>query len=497
MSNQKNIVVVGAGTAGLTTAMIVKRTFPFYNVTVVYSDRIGIVGVGEGSTEHWRWFQDYCGIHPDQMVKNCDITHKYGIKFENWTNHTPEYFHSVATSGVNALSFFGTYSLLLENSKLLTNTLSWRGLSDDKVLDQIDQDGRDVTNYGTNQYHFDTFKLNIFLRNIAHEMGINFVEGEVDKVNVDENGFITNIRVSSLTSPIYGDLFIDASGFKRVLASHMRNIEFESFRKYLPCDSAVVFQTSSDSSGKIHPYTRAIAMNAGWMWEIPTQSRRGNGYVFSSDFISEDEAVAEAEKFHGIKIDDHRLIQYKSGYYTSAWQKNCVSIGLSNNFIEPLEATTISIGIQQAKLLCSYLPTWNKESVWLDKEYNRIHKNIMENAVSMISLHYISDRDDTPMWAAQKSAEKPALLKRLLNIWSERLPEPHDIDYTGFELFAIPHLWHVAQGQGVLNPRLAEVSLDAYGSRLPAVNNINSLIRGYLESKVIDHAEALSRTRGS
>lgn len=497
MPNQKSIIVAGAGTAGLTSALIIKNTFPHYDVKIVYSDKIGIVGVGEGSTEHWRWFQEYCGIHPDEMVKYCDITHKYGIKFEGWTTHTPSYIHSVATTGVSALSFLASYNLMLENNKLLTNTLSWRGLLQDNILDQQDEDGIDRSHFGTNQYHFDTFKLNSFLKQRCDIAGIGLIEGEIQKVNLDSHGYISNIKISSINSLLSADLYVDASGFSRVLSSKMNNIEFNSFRKYLPCDSAIVFQTDSDPSGKIHPYTRAIAMNAGWMWEIPTQSRRGNGYVFSSDYISEEEALREAEEFHGIKIDNHRLINYRSGYYSAAWQKNCVAIGLSNNFIEPLEATTISIGIQQAKLLCSYLPTWTNSSKYIETEYNRIHKSIMENAVSMIALHYMSDREDTPMWRDQKKAEKPQLLKRLLNIWSERLPESHDIDFSGFELFAIPHLWHVAQGQGVLNPDLASVALDAYGSRLPVVENLNNLMSGYLSAKVIDHAEALARTKNS
>ena len=150
MSNQKNVVIAGAGTAGLTTALIIKKTFPAYNVTVVYSKEVGIIGVGEGSTEHWRWFQDYLGISPYDMVKNADITHKYGIRFENWSNHTPKYFHSIGGPIVQNFSSFIGYNYLLENDKLLTNSLSWRGLEDDNILKLKDEAGNDISHYGTN-----------------------------------------------------------------------------------------------------------------------------------------------------------------------------------------------------------------------------------------------------------------------------------------------------------------------------------------------------------
>lgn len=497
MVNQQHVVVVGAGTAGLTSAMIIKRTFPKYDVTVAYSKDIGIIGVGEGSTEHWRWFQDYLNIHPDDMVKNADITHKYGIRFENWNTINPKYFHSIAGLPINKDGYMVSYNFLLENDKLLTNALSWKGLEQDKVLQTQDDDGNDTTHFGTNQYHFDTFKLNQFLRRRASDMGINFVEGEIKKVNTSNDGFITSIELDNFNDPIKGDFFVDCTGFARVLSSQMRNIEFNSFDKYLPCDSALVFQTPLSEDGKIHPFTRAIAMNAGWMWEIPTQSRRGNGYVFSSKYITEEEALREAEEFHDITINDYRVIKYNSGYYSEPWQKNCVAIGLSYSFIEPLEATTISIGIQQAKMLCSFLPYFNKKSKFMQREYNDQMRHIMENAVSMIALHYISDREDTEMWKDQKKAKKPEMLARLLELWSERLPEHLEILHNGYELFGSLHLWHVAQGQGILNKELATVSLDAHGSRQAAIDNINQTMTGLLQIGLIDHAEAIRKTRDS
>ena len=493
MADQKRVVIAGSGTSGLTTAMILKKTFQDYDVTVVFSDDIGIIGVGEGSTEHWRWFQDYIGIHPDEMVINAGITHKYGIRFENWSTHTKSYFHSIGGPIVQSFYSMAGYNYCLENDLLLTNSLSWRGLEDDCVLDIKGENDEDITHLGTNQYHFDTFKLNKFLKFRASEMGVKFFEGNITEVRRDNKKNITSLLVNETV--IGGDFFVDCTGFSRVLSSDMKNIEFNSFSNYLPCDSALVFQTDPDQSGEIHPFTRAIAMDAGWMWEIPTQGRRGNGYVFSSKYIDEQQALAEAEKFHGIKIEDYRVIKFRPGYYSCPWQNNCVAIGLSYSFIEPLEATTISIGIQQAKLLCSYIANYNKDTKYLQNAYNKVMSDIMENAVSMIALHYISDREDTPMWKDQKNAKKPDLLKSLLEIWSERNPEPVDVPSNGYELFGPAHLWHVAQGQGILNRENATVSLNASGLRGEALRSIINSNSSYLSSKVISHAKAIERTK--
>lgn len=142
-----------------------------------------------------------------------------------------------------------------------------------------------------------------------------------------------------------------------------------------------------------------------------------------------------------------KTLNFKSGYFSTTWKNNCVAVGLAAGFVEPLEATSISTTIQQARLICSYLPTFSYKRTYGIKEYHRVMDSIMENILCMISLHYISDRNDTPMWAEQQKAEKPPLLMHLLELWNTRCPEHHDIPSTGFELFGPAHLWHVAQGQ--------------------------------------------------
>ena len=490
--NQKKIIVVGSGTAGLVTALIIKSVMPAYEVIIVSSSKRGIIGVGEGSTEHWQLFQNIVGIDVDDMVRNADITHKYGIRYENWTNHTPDYFHSVGGTGLQSNTFWGSYAYALENDLLLTNTFSWRGLVDNMVIDS----GPDV-HRGTNQYHFDTFKLNKYLTNVAASKGIVFIDDEVADVAVEKNGFIGSVFLKGAQKDIHGDFFIDATGFHRELLSKIADKTFISYRKFLPCDKAIAFPTESEESGQIRPYTRARALKNGWMWEIPTQTRRGNGYVFASDFCSPEQAIEEASEVHGSQVEPAKIVDFNSGYFKETWKNNCVAVGLAAGFVEPLEATSISTTIQQARLICSYLPTFSEERMYGIKEYHRVVDSLMENILCMISLHYMSDRTDSEMWRAQRKAEKPALLQHLLNIWNERCPENHDVPSTGFELFAAPHLWHVAQGQGVLNKQVASIQLDAYASRKNASEDISNYSKSLLKQRLIGHAQALKNTRNS
>ena len=490
--NQKKIIVVGSGTAGLVTALIIKSAMPAYKIIIVSSSNKGIIGVGEGSTEHWQLFQNIVGINVDDMVRNADITHKYGIRYENWTNHTPDYFHSVGGTGLQSNTFWGSYAYALENDLLLTNTFSWRGLVDNMVIDN----GPEV-HRGTNQYHFDTFKLNKYLTNIAADKGINFIDDEVTDVSVEKNGFIESVFLKDAQKDIYGDFFIDATGFHRELLSKIADKTFISYRKFLPCDKAIAFPTESEESGQIKPYTRARALKNGWMWEIPTQTRRGNGYVFASDFCSAEQAIEEASEVHGFQVEPAKILDFNSGYFKETWKNNCVAVGLAAGFVEPLEATSISTTIQQARLICSYLPTFSEERMYGIKEYHRVVDSIMENILCMISLHYMSDRTDSEMWRAQGKSEKPELLQHLLNIWNERCPESHDVPSTGFELFGAAHLWHVAQGQGVLNKQVASMQLDAYASRKNVSEDISNYTKSLLKQRLIGHAQALKNTRNS
>lgn len=478
------VCIVGSGTSGLATAILFNSFFPKMKITVISSKEIGIIGVGEGSTEHWRhYFQEPCGIDVNDMIRKTAGTHKYGIKFENWTTHTPVYYHSISGESVGPNNFNAAYSFAHFNDWLLTPAMITH-LDDNKVVD--DKENPHKT---TNQFHFDTFKLNVYLTNMARSRGITFGEGKVISIERNnETGFITAITTDTKLR-CEADFFIDASGFSRVLMSKLiDNDDFVSYRKYVPCDSAAVFPTPPDESGGIRPYTRARAMPNGWMWEIPTQERRGNGYVFASDFCSDEQAIKELSDAHGKEIEPAKIIRFKSGYFKNGLLFNCASVGLSSSFVEPLEATAITTSIQQARMIASMLPTFHIGAKAQSKQYQQRYESLLENIITMISLHYISDRTDTEMWRAQQSAEIPDTLSVLLELWKERMPEKHDVPMFGFEMFASEHLWHVAQGQGVLDKNIALAQLNAYLSHSPCAKIYAGKKMEQARLPKIDHA---------
>jgi tryptophan halogenase len=481
----KKICIVGSGTAGLITALTLRNLFPKYTINLLSSKKIGIIGVGEGSTEHWRInFMDPCGIDVKQMVKHCGATHKYGIRFENWTNHTPDYFHSIGYAPFGPNGFHANYAYALENNWLLTASAYSSHLWENKII--YDKDNQ---HHMTNQFHFDTFKLNDYLLHLCNVRGIHCFDGIVKSITRNaENGFVTSV-ITEDNYAIEADFYIDASGFNRVIMSQLvEDDRFISYRKYLPTDSAAVFPTEPDESGQIKPYTRARALANGWMFEIPTQERRGNGYIFASDFCSDEQAIKELSEAHGKNIEPKKIIRYKSGYFAESFLFNCASVGLASSFVEPLEATSISTSIQQARMIGAILPTFGPSSTAQVKQYKRQFESLMDNILTMIALHYVSDRNDSEMWRAQQNAEIPETLKILLDLWKEKVPSDYDIPHFGYELFLSGHFWHVAQGQGVISKEAASQALTAYGSRIACARDFKEKRTQTIKRKTVDHA---------
>lgn len=482
----KSIGVVGSGTAGLVTSLLIKKAFPNIHIEIISSSNVGIIGVGEGSTEHWRIFMEACELPVVEVLNRTMATHKNGIRFENWTNHTPDYIHSV--SRAERYGYFQPYSLyngLIAQEKTLTENIASRALIENKVP-------RDGTHLTVNQFHFDTFKLNEYLKDVCLNRGIFFTEGDVSGITKDlENGYIKSVFLEDGRS-IYHDFWIDASGFKKVLISKMsEGNNWNSFSDYLQMDSAIAFPTESDPSGQIRPYTRARAMKYGWVWEIPTQERRGNGYVFSSKYINEDQAVEQASELIGEKIESVRSFKFDPGHLKEMWIKNCVAVGLSSSFVEPLEATSIGSSIQQARCLIQNLTAFNKNSVSVQKIFNRNMNAMMENMLAFIFLHYISDRTDSEMWIEQQNIKAPEYLQNLLDLWSERPPFYEDVHLYGFEMFHVPHFYHVGQGQKIFKRENAQRMLDIMDLNHIANIEVNEAKQHQHDHVRIDHREAL------
>ena len=247
---------------------------------------------------------DLCEIPLHDLLTQTDATHKYGIRFENWHTKNPDYFHSV--SGDETIFAWGNYALyagFIEKNKLLTTAMTTDGF----LKNQIRKNGG---HNNTNQYHFDTIKLNAFFEKICFQRRIKVIDAEVKDINLNsENGNIESVILEN-TSTLEADFWIDATGFKKVLMTRLGAEKWNSFSKYLLVDSAIAFPTELDPSGEIRTYTRARAASSGWIWEIPTQQRRGNGYVFASDFITEEEAINEAQATTKYTVGSHKLFKF-------------------------------------------------------------------------------------------------------------------------------------------------------------------------------------------
>jgi len=479
------VTIVGSGTAGMISALILRKAFPKFEINIISSSKIGIIGVGEGSTEHWRSFMQLCDIPVGELIVQTRATHKYGIRFENWTNHTPDYIHSV--SRVEVEEPFGYYSLyngLIKDNKTITENTGSRSLIENKV-------NANDPHESTNQFHFDTFALNNYLTSICLYRNISITDAEVIKVNLNpENGCIDSVMTDSLLT-VESDFWIDATGMKRLLISAVSDVQWNSFKDYLQMDSAIAFPTESDPSGEIRPYTRARALSNGWVWEIPTQDRRGNGYVYSSNHCTEDQAIKEVSDLLGFEVNPARSIKFEPGHVKEFWVKNCVVVGLAGAFVEPIEASSIGSTIQQVRCLMQNLGNYNHGSTHMQKSYNKKMNIMMENILAMISLHYISDRTDSAMWRQQQVMKKPDYLLELLDLWQERPPYPYDISGNNYEMFLIPHFYHVAQGQKVLSAKAAEDMISSFGSEEMVKRIVSDAKLKQTAHAKVDHAESL------
>lgn len=481
----KNIKIVGSGTAGLICAIYIKKALPKIDIEIISSSKIGIIGVGEGSTEHWRTFMEACEIPTLELLYKTRATHKNGIRFENWTNHTPDYIHSVARS--ERWGYFQPYSLynaIIADEKTLTENICSRAMIENKVP-------RHGTHNAVNQFHFDTFKLNEYLTSIAKERGVIFSDTEVIDIKKNsENGYIESVICEDGIER-KSDIWIDASGFKKVLISKMKEDNWKSYSNYLQMDSAIAFPTESDPSGQIRPYTRARAMKYGWVWEIPTQDRRGNGYVFSSRYINQDQALDEVSNLLNRNIDNARLIKFDPGCLKEMWIKNCIAVGLSSSFVEPIEATSIGSTIQQARAIVENVVCFNEKSEAVQRNFNSKMSVMMENLMSMVFLHYISDRRDSEMWIEQSKIQAPEYLQTFLDLWKERPPFWTDIPQSGYELFHVPHFYHVGQGQKIFPAKNSAKMLDIMDISHQAKMEMFQAKMHQSDHVRIDHREAL------
>jgi len=452
----KNILIVGGGTSGLVAALILQKRFSKIKIHLVKSNKIGIIGVGEGSTEHFGEFLNFTGITPKMLIQGADATLKYGVVFENWTKET--YFHNV-TNGISSL-VFGQY--LSGYAHSIVNNFKPKKYTNGFCLDDMV-----LSNPYPNQYHFNTFKLNDFLIERCKLVGVKIFEDEIKDVIV-KDGKINYLKGEKKKYKY--DFYIDSTGFKKLLISKL-GAKWNSYKDYLPMNEAIAFPTKDTE--EYAPYTLSRAMKAGWMWRIPTYGRWGNGYVFNNNYINKDEAQQECEKYLGHKIKIGKNIKFEAGALDKAWIGNCVAVGLSSSFMEPLEASSIGTSIQQAFLLMHLLPFHSEKDISL---YNQRFSSIVENIRDFVQLHYVVNKKDSKFWKELK-LNLTDTLKYNLEKWKHRLPIREDF-LGGYKLFNENNFTIILKELGLFNNEKIKYTHDSLSADLKG--DTFNLIRDFI-----------------
>jgi tryptophan halogenase len=461
----KKIVILGGGTAGWMTALQVRKLFSKADITLIESTSIGILGAGEGSVPSLPGFLKSLDIDLGEFKQECDATFKLGINFENWNGDGKSYLHPFLPTPGDSLDFKqlnaqninskegipnsnSAYYLLnlIANGEDLNEKVPVNNLIVNKKSPYYRQNNQLKGSTGFS-FHFNARKLAKYLRNKGEERGIKVIDGEFDKALLNEKDFITGILLQD-GSYYESDFVFDCTGFKRLLIGGVYKTEWVSYDEQLTVNSAIPFFLPQTDK-VIRPETRAIAMKYGWMWQIPVTGRYGCGYIYDDKFIDQAQAKAEVEEMLGHSIESDKVFKFNAGRYKEVWKNNCIAVGLSAGFTEPLEATSLMIAI-------NHLLNLDPISMFLDNQasrdlYNKALEDLNEESMNFIYYHYLSEREDTEFWKTYKSRTKmPTRLGKMLDLWKVRSPRNTDLSFIGstgsFDMYS----WYLV-GAGINN----------------------------------------------
>jgi len=443
MNEIRRVVIAGGGTAGWMAAAVLSQQFHgLLDMVLVESEEIGTVGVGESTIPPIRQFHKILGIGEQDFMRATAATFKLGILFENWGRIGDRYIHPFGEAGKS------TWSCAFHHFWLHGLARGIRPELGEYCLEhQAAKAGKFVTgpnapiNYA---YHLDASVYAKFLRGYSEKFGVRRVEGKIKEVRQNgESGFIESLVLES-GQVVEGDLFIDCTGFRGLLIEQTLKTGYVDWNQWLPCDRAVAVQT--ESTGPAVPYTRAIAHEAGWRWRIPLQHRVGNGLVYCSAHMSDEQATEKLlREVEGRTIVQPRVIRFRTGRRREAWNKNVIAVGLSNGFIEPLESTSIHLIMVAMTRLISLFPFPAVTQTIID-QYNEESRLEAERVRDFIILHYCAtQRDDSPMWKHCASMSLPDTLAQKIELFRTRA----QIWHRDSELFRTDSWLHVMLYQGI------------------------------------------------
>jgi tryptophan halogenase len=424
MSHQpiKKIVIVGGGTAGWMAAASLSRFVAgkAMNITLIESTVIGTVGVGEATIPSIVHYNHTIGLDELEFIRATRASFKLGIQFENWHTQGASFFHPFADYGVNFNGIeFQHYFYRLKKNNPVENlhdySIACQLAKHNHFAQPLEAPNNSLADYSY-AYHFDATLYAKVLRELAIGRGVIHIDEKVESVNQRESdGFIESLLLAN-GQVAEGDLFIDCTGFKGLLIEETLKTGYEDWQNWLLCDSAVAVQC--ENTHEPAPYTRVTALDAGWMWQIPLQHRMGNGYVFSSRFLSKESATETLlEKITGKPLTNPKPFSFQAGRRKKVWNKNCYALGLASGFLEPLESTSISLIQTGITHLLTFFPDMSFDPAMIN-EVNRRHQHEMERIRDFIILHYkLTGRDDTEFWRYCQAMEIPPSLQHKIDLF--------------------------------------------------------------------------------
>jgi len=453
-SRIKKVVIVGGGTAGWMAAAALGKLFSTregHSITLIESAAIPTVGVGEATIPPLRDFLKFLGISEKDFMSRSSASYKLAIRFDDWAEKGEHYWHPFGGLGPNVVNW-PLYQFWLRDRK----DGGTRALQEYSICSQLAQ--QDRFQFPANEpnsplrnssyaYHLDAGRFAVLLREYSEYHKVQRIDATVSDVSQHaETGDIKSVTLDD-GREIEGDFFIDCSGFKGLLIEQTLKSGYDDWSEYLPNDSAIAAPTKGD--GTFHPYTICTARSAGWQWRIPLQHRTGNGYVYSSKFISDDDA--REEFLHSLRDDeliaDPKVLRFKGGKRKEIWKNNCLSLGLSSGFLEPLESTSIHLIFTGLFQFLDYFPTKNGCQILRDS-FNRNNDRELEEIRDFLILHYcVSNRRDTEYWKHQSNMKLPDSLVEKIELFKRSGRVLNDKGV----LFTLTSWISVLDGMGVKN----------------------------------------------
>ncbi len=487
------IVIVGGGTAGWMAAAALSKTFGRHKtIQLIESDEIGTVGVGEATIPAIKNFHLLLGLDEREFLQAVNGTFKLGIEFENWGQLGDRYFHPFGPPGVDSWAAqFHHYWLRAAGDQ---NPSEFNAFSVEANLAQLGRFGMNGERKPNYAYHFDAGLYAKLLRRLSESWGVKRIEGKVVDVGLaPESGLIESVQLAS-GETIQGDFFIDCSGFRGLLIEQALQTGWEDWSHWLRSDAAVAVQ--SQSVAPPMPYTRSTARSAGWQWKIPLQHRVGNGLVYCSDYIEKDQATKLLlDNIDGQPLTEPRHLRFTTGRRLRQWNRNCLALGLSGGFLEPLESTSIHM-IQNS--LIRFIKLYPAQHI-VQSEVDQFNQDVAlesERIRDFIILHYyVNQRTDSAYWSDLRNMTIPDSLAHKIELFKSNARVFRD----QYELFAEQSWVVVMLGQGLrptgyhpIVDNLSESELNDFltktRSSIQAIAGMQPLHHEYLSQLSIDRS---------